>query len=471
MKKLLLFIALIIGGSASAQTTNLLISEYGEGSGGNKKYIEIYNGTGADVDLANYELWKTANGSAWNTSTSGSPTLPFSLTGTLLSGETFVIAHNNTDVLGADLYEGSWIAWNGDDAIGLAWNGGSGTVFTLLDAVGVDGTDPGAGWEVAGIADATKDHILIRKPTVCSPNTNWATAVGTDAATSEWIVSAAVYDNTNMTTDLGMHTANCTSTGCTPTTNTITTNACDSYTLNGTDYTTSGTYTQTLEDANSVGCDSIITLNLTINNSYTGSATKAICAGESYTFGTQVLTAAGTYNATLQTAAGCDSVVSLTLTVNPLPTPTITSTNNVELVSSAATAYQWINCGAGNNEIGGATMMSYTALANGTYSVEVTDANGCVATSACYTVNSVSVSELNASNPIQIYPNPTKGKITIDLNSSETAEVTILNALGKVVYNATMKSNSIDISNFQNGVYMIQVTTSKGNTIQRIVKN
>jgi len=52
MKFLLLLLIPFFGYS---QTTNLLISEYGEGSGGNKKYIEIYNGTGSSIDLANYQ--------------------------------------------------------------------------------------------------------------------------------------------------------------------------------------------------------------------------------------------------------------------------------------------------------------------------------------------------------------------------------------------------------------------------------
>ena len=44
--------------------TDLFISEYAEGSGTNK-YIEIFNGTGQDVDLSNYQLWKVTNGGTW----------------------------------------------------------------------------------------------------------------------------------------------------------------------------------------------------------------------------------------------------------------------------------------------------------------------------------------------------------------------------------------------------------------------
>ncbi|WP_432671675.1 lamin tail domain-containing protein [Flavobacterium sp. SM2513] len=177
--------------------TNLILSEYGEGSGGNKKYIEIFNGTGADVDLANYEIWGISNGGTWPEST-------ISLTGTLLNNATYVIANNASDVLGATLYTTS-LNYNGDDAVGLAWNGGTGTTFTLIDAVGEEGPDPGSGWSVAGTNNATVDKILIRKADVTSPTTNWATSAGTTVEDSQWIVSSFTYNSTANTTNLGSH--------------------------------------------------------------------------------------------------------------------------------------------------------------------------------------------------------------------------------------------------------------------------
>ncbi|MCA0350285.1 MAG: lamin tail domain-containing protein, partial [Bacteroidetes bacterium] len=184
-------------------TSNLIISEYGEGNGGSKKYIEIYNGTGVAVNLSNYEIWAINNGGSWPEST-------ISLSGTLPNNTTYVIANNATDVFGADLYSGA-LTFNGDDATGLAWNGGSGTTFTLLDAVGEDGNDPGSGWAVAGINNATADKILIRKPTVLAPNTDWSSSAGTNVNNSEWIVSSFTYNNTNQTTNLGSHSIDNTS--------------------------------------------------------------------------------------------------------------------------------------------------------------------------------------------------------------------------------------------------------------------
>ncbi|MEM0544057.1 lamin tail domain-containing protein, partial [Flavobacterium sp. j3] len=183
-------------------TTNLIISEYGEGTPGNRKYIEIYNGTGAAVDLSNYQVWGINNGGNWPEST-------LSLTGTLANDGKYVIANNAADTPGANLYTTlAPLNFNGDDAIGLAFNGGSGTVFTLLDAVGSDGADPGTGWSVAGVTNATVDRILVRKPTVLSPTTDWTVAAGTNTSNSEWIVSTNPYNASFPPTDLGLHTIN-----------------------------------------------------------------------------------------------------------------------------------------------------------------------------------------------------------------------------------------------------------------------
>lgn len=288
-----------------AQTTNLIISEYGEGNGGSKKYIEIFNGTGAAVDLSNYQIWRSTNGAAW---TSG-----FGLTGTLANNDTYVIGNNVTDVPGADLYN-TQISFNGDDGIAIAWNGGTGTTFTLLDVFG-EALDPGTGWEIAGIANASVDKIVTRKSSVCSPTTNWTLSRGTDAINSQWEVSAFLYnDVAQPAATLGLHTANCVA-GCSST-NTITATACGSYTLNSQTYTSTGQYTQTLTNANAQGCDSIITLNLTINPTFAVTLNQSICQGSSYVFGTQTLTATGTYTQTLPSVQnGCDSVVTLNLTV------------------------------------------------------------------------------------------------------------------------------------------------------------
>ncbi len=90
----------------------------------------------------------------------------------------------------------------------------------------------------------------------------------------------------------------------------------DSILLSGNYQTTSGTYNDTLTSVHS--CDSIISTVLTVNPIYTTASTQAICEGDSISiFGEYKLTA-GVFMDTLQTASGCDSILTITLNTNPV---------------------------------------------------------------------------------------------------------------------------------------------------------
>ena len=145
----------VVTQEASANTTELFFSEYIEGSSFNKA-IEIYNGTGAPVDLSQYSIDIYFNG---HTSPDGSLTL----SGTLVNGDVFVVAHGDavsaiTDQ--ADVLNNTVANFNGDDAIALM----KGTEF--IDVFGQIGVDPGSYWGIA--PDTTQDHTLVRISEVCT---------------------------------------------------------------------------------------------------------------------------------------------------------------------------------------------------------------------------------------------------------------------------------------------------------------
>nr|MCR4877989.1 T9SS type A sorting domain-containing protein [Bacteroidales bacterium] len=94
---------------------------------------------------------------------------------------------------------------------------------------------------------------------------------------------------------------------------------CDVFTWNGQTYTQSGTYTQTFQGAN--GCDSIVTLNLTVGQPVTSTISDTACG--SYVWTGQTYTQSGTYTQTFQAANGCDSVVTLNLTVSQPSLPVL----------------------------------------------------------------------------------------------------------------------------------------------------
>ena len=88
--------------------------------------------------------------------------------------------------------------------------------------------------------------------------------------------------------------------------------------------TQSGIYRDPL--ANSNGQDSVVVLHLTIAEPKANAITATICEGDTLLFGCKALTLAGTYTDTLRTVEGCDSIITLTLSVNPIQRTNIEAT-------------------------------------------------------------------------------------------------------------------------------------------------
>jgi hypothetical protein len=164
----------VFEGAAATNASDLIISEYIEGSSNNKA-IEIYNGTGSSVDLSQYTLQKQTNGvGSWG------GTLP-ALSGYLAHGDVYVIAHSSatsTILALADMtYGTSPMDFNGNDAVGLFKNS------VQIDQVGIF-DDPNV-WGA--------DMTLVRKSSITAPTTSYSI--------SDWDSYAS-----NTITYLGSHT-------------------------------------------------------------------------------------------------------------------------------------------------------------------------------------------------------------------------------------------------------------------------
>ncbi len=90
----------------------------------------------------------------------------------------------------------------------------------------------------------------------------------------------------------------------------------ESVTVGTSTYTTSGSYTDVLEAV--TGCDSIVNLDLTVYEIPVTDLTEVVCFGDTYTIGNTTFSASGSYTEILTAYTGCDSIVNLDLTVNPL---------------------------------------------------------------------------------------------------------------------------------------------------------
>lgn len=118
-----------------------------------------------------------------------------------------------------------------------------------------------------------------------------------------------------------------------------------------------------------------------------------ICQGETYTLGGQLLTAPGIYTENYPVGGACDSIVTVILDVTQVNTAVaILSPGPVLTATPTATAWQWLDCDAGQAPISGATASTYTPSIDGEYAVVVTQ-NGCTDTSACYTILGAGIAE------------------------------------------------------------------------------
>jgi len=397
------------GGPASC--SELFFSEYIEGSG-NDKALEIYNPTSGAIDLSTYQVNRYSNGS---TGIGAS----LNLTGSLNSGETYVIVNPNASagLLALADITSNVCTFNGDDAIELV-NG-----VSSIDIIGEIGTDPGTNWAVG--AGATADYTLVRSDTVSKGQLGWI------VSQNEWVVYPQ-----NDFTHLGSHisTAGCFS--CTTVYGTDVQLICeDEFTwIDGNTYfSNNNSATYTLVGGSANGCDSIVTLNLTFDANITPSYYSYI-----------------------------DPTDSLNLII------VNTSTGNI-------VNYLW-DFGDGNTSTNPYPQHTYAAQGNYTICLTISDAN-CTKT-FCDTTNvlksggiiSIEVIPPVATNVIDnnnnlekevlVYPNPTKGRLNIELNSTYTKlKVNVKNALGQLVSSNFYKSAHnivLDIKG-DKGIYFVEI--------------
>jgi hypothetical protein len=207
------------------------------------------------------------------------------------------------------------------------------------------------------------------------------------------------------------------------------------------------------------GCDSIVTLNLTINQGVTSTETKTAC-GE-FTWHGKTYTQSGNFVDTLKTTAGCDSIVTLKLNVTSV-NDSIKFVNQTLSVSQQNAVYSWFNCET-KKVIDNETNQTFTPSANGTYAA-IINVKSCIDTTACIAISKVGVDELDASQ-VQIFPNPAHDHITVQLDSdAKDVNYTLIDASGKVVTSGASENNgtiNIPVHNYSEGMYVLQVTLNQ----------
>jgi len=218
----------------------------------------------------------------------------------------------------------------------------------------------------------------------------------------------------------------------------------------------------------------ILFQTITCEEQITGVDTRTECNsytwidGNSYTASNNT----ATFNLLGGAANGCDSLVTLDLTINNVSDLTTTTSGITIFANNTGATYQWLDCDNNNAALSGENGQSFTPISNGNYAVELSE-NGCVDTSACVSILNVGIIENSFGNVLVVYPNPTSGNFSVDLGSVyESSEVSIMDIDGKLIYSKiTNQSKILNLSIEEPvGVYLISIKAANKQAVIRIVK-
>ncbi|MBO7201533.1 MAG: T9SS type A sorting domain-containing protein, partial [Bacteroidales bacterium] len=180
-----------------------------------------------------------------------------------------------------------------------------------------------------------------------------------------------------------------------------------------------------------------------IDSTYYTTIFDTICDNETYTENGFNTAFAGTYENTLQATIGCDSVITLHLTVNPTYTEMVYDTIYVE--EGRDSSYYLID--------------------------SLQTIFGCdsvVVHNITIIVDPVSITEnSDISDNLDLYPNPTTGIITF--NRTDVMKVEVLDAMGRLLMTIENK-HIIDLSKLSQGYYTLRVTLPEGVTVRKVIK-
>jgi hypothetical protein len=176
----------------------------------------------------------------------------------------------------------------------------------------------------------------------------------------------------------------------------------------------------------------------------------------------------GVYFDTILNNHGCDSIIELNLTINNIDT-TVTVYKDSLAANAANAVYQWIDCNTGDS-VQGATDKYFVPEYNSEYAVIITK-NNCTDTSGCYYINTTETLKLIDNQNILLYPNPVKNELCISGTNNNMTSIKIAGTSGYIHDVSKNNSNCFDLSSLSNGLYFIIIKTNKNTITKKMIIN
>ena len=240
--------------------------------------------------------------------------------------------------------------------------------------------------------------------------------------------------------------------------------ACDSFEWNGIMYNQSGLYSYTTQSSS--GCDSTVELDLNI--SYSSSVDDSVSACGSYQWidGVVYEQSMDTVVYALTSISGCDSLVRLVLEVQEIDSAIVMIDDFTIGANQNGAVYQWYNCDNGFSPISNANAQTYQPNNDGNYAVEITIDN-CADTSRCIPFQMQGTGLIHSTmNSIPIvYPNTFEDQLNIDLGLIyKKITVDIYSLDGKNVWKSSYfnRRNIILNTELTHGFYQLVISDAEG---------
>jgi hypothetical protein len=176
----------------------------------------------------------------------------------------------------------------------------------------------------------------------------------------------------------------------------------------------------------------------------------------------------GIYLSVVPNPSGCDSIFVLDLTINDLPSNFVYNNEDGTLISSFGTSYQWVDCET-NIPIADATEQVFAPVENGFYYALIY-IDQCFVISDCIAMENLGLGNWSESS-VEVFPNPAKNTVIISIPVN-SAKLRITDAQGKTqFFEQITNGQQIDISFYENGVYLLTLESETEKVVKRIVKN